>query len=372
MKEDFSFSAGLAKVIDPLIVNAINSHVFPGAAVGISLKCGPREKKFSAAWGYASFLPWKEKMHKNTFFDLASLTKPFATTLALLCLLTEGKIELDENLSSLLLRKIPADKKKITLRHLLNHCSGLAAHRPFFKKLMLRAEKERKKVLLDLILEDNLVYPTGTTALYSDLGFILLGMVIELKSGLPLDIYVAEKVTSPLGLADHILFNPLRKNKKYFAATENCPWRKRILSGEVHDDNAYAVGGVSGQAGLFGAIDSVLYLASFLLEIWQNRAHHPNFSAELLKQFFTRQDIVQQSTWALGFDTPSPTGSSAGKYINPASVGHLGFTGTSFWIDPQRELVMVLMTNRVHPSRENNRIREFRPLFHDRVIEFIS
>lgn len=369
MKDAGSFAAGLFKNLDPLIKDGISRKVFPGAAVGVSVNCGSLKKSFSAVWGHSSLFPRQKILRKETLFDLASLTKPFATTLALMCLVQEKKIHLDEPLPSLLRLDVPPDKKNITLRHLLNHSSGLAAHHPFYQKLVAVAEQERKNTLLNLILADELSWPVGSKALYSDLGFILLGMIVEIQSGLPLDICVREKVMTPLGLADTIIFNPLQKDKKDFAATENCPWRGKVLAGEVHDDNAYAIGGVSGQAGLFGAIDSVLFLASFLLEVWQDQAAHPNFSGELLKEFFKRQDMVSGSTWALGFDTPSSIGSSAGSFISRDSVGHLGFTGTSFWIDPERQLVMVLLTNRLHPCRENNLIRQFRPVFHDRIIK---
>jgi len=371
LKDDGSFAAGLFKNLDPLIKDGISRKVFPGAAVGVSVNCGSLKKSFSAAWGSSSLFPRQKPMRRETLFDLASLTKPFATTLALLCLVQEKKIQLDEPLSSLLRLDVPPDKKNITLRHLLNHSSGLADHHPFYQQLIHVAEQERKNTLLNLILADELSWPVGSKSLYSDLGFILLGMIVELQSGLPLDIFVREKVMAPLGLADRVVFNPRQKDKKDFAATENCLWRKKVLAGEVHDDNTWAVGGVSGQAGLFAAVDSVLLLSSFLLEVWQDQASHPHFANALLKEFFKRQDMVRESTWALGFDTPSPTGSSAGSLISKDSVGHLGFTGTSFWIDPERQLVMVLLTNRVHPSRENNRIRQFRPLFHDRVINSV-
>lgn len=369
MKDDGSFAAGLYENLDPLIRDAVSRKVFPGAAVGVSVNCGPGKRSFSAVWGNSSLFPGQKKMSKETLFDLASLTKPLSTTLALICLVQEKKIDLDATLPTLLQRDIATDKKNITLRHLLNHCSGLAAHHPFYQHLVDVAEQERKNTLLNLILTDELCWPVASKALYSDLGFILLGMIVEIQSGLPLDTFVRKKVMAPLGLADRIVFNPRQKDKKDFAATEYCPWRKKVLAGEVSDDNTYAVGGVSGQAGLFGAIDSVLLLSSFLLDLWQDRAAHPYFLTALLKEFLQRQHMVKESTWALGFDTPSTSGSSAGSFISPDSVGHLGFTGTSFWIDPERQLVMVLLTNRVHPSRENNLIRQFRPLFHDRIIK---
>ena len=370
MGED-SFSDACYTSLDPLLRNAVSRHVFPGAAVGIAVHSGVQRQAFSACWGHAALVPQPRQLTQSTLFDLASLTKPLATVLALLCLAQEKKITLDAPLAALLQRDVPAEKKKITLRHLLNHCSGFAAHRPFYLQLVNHAPQRRKDILLDLILTDELAYPVGDRALYSDLGFMVLGRIVEIQAGLPLDLYVREKVMAPLGLADALGFKPVEKMKRDFAATELCPWRHKVLAGEVHDDNTWAVGGVAGQAGLFGDIDSVLSLASFLLAVWQGKAVHPNFSGALLREFLRRQEMVKDSSWALGFDTPSPVGSSAGRYISPTSVGHLGFTGTSFWIDPARELVMVLLTNRVHPSRANNLIREFRPLFHERVMEML-
>jgi len=142
LKDDGSFAADLSKNLDPLIKDAISSKIFPGAAVGVSVYCGPAKKSFSAVWGSSSLIPRQKKMRKKTLFDLASLTKPFATTLALLCLMQEKKIQLDESLSSLLEREVPADKKNITLRHLLNHCSGLADHHPFYKQLTNIVEQD--------------------------------------------------------------------------------------------------------------------------------------------------------------------------------------------------------------------------------------
>jgi CubicO group peptidase (beta-lactamase class C family) len=158
------------------------------------------------------------------------------------------------------------------------------------------------------------------------------------------------------------------KKLENYAFMEECPFRQRMLRGEVSDENAHALGGVAGHAGLFGTMEGVLLFAVHLLDQWQGREEHPGYRSRDLRKFLKKQKIPG-STWALGFDTPSPTGSSGGKYLSPVSVGHLGFTGTSFWIDPVRELVMVLLSNRVHPSRENERIKKFRPLLHDAVIE---
>lgn len=358
--------------LDPLLQEALAGNVFSGAAVGLCLP-GAGEKRFSSVWGKSSLLPGSPQITKHTLFDLASLTKPLATTLALLCLEQEGKIVLDESLPSLLEKEDAcAGKQDITLRHLLNHCSGFAAHRPYFKELIHIDPQQRKNWLLDAVLREKLAYQPGTKSVYSDLGFILLGLIVEKKSGFALDSYVQQVVMEPVGLGDTIIFNPLEKKKNDFAATERCPWRNRVLRGEVHDDNAFAVGGVSGQAGLFGDVDGVLALVSLLLGVLTKKQHHPSFSADRLRHFCHRQDMAPGSSWALGFDTPSPEGSSAGSFISANSVGHLGFTGTSFWIDIDREVAVVLLTNRVHPTRENNLIKQFRPRFHDTLFAALS
>jgi CubicO group peptidase (beta-lactamase class C family) len=209
---------------------------------------------------------------------------------------------------------------------------------------------------------------------------MLLGRIIEIKSGCDLDQFVKEKVMKPIGLENRIIFRPLygkQKSKKEpqperkFVATENCTWRGKVLCGEVHDDNSYVMGGISGHSGIFGDIESVLELTVSVLDLLKGRTTHPNINKKDLQGFLKKQNQTIKTTWALGFDTPSQQESSGGGFLSKSSVGHLGFTGTSFWIDPERDLVIVLLSNRVHPNRNNNKIRKFRPFFHDSVIKKI-
>jgi CubicO group peptidase (beta-lactamase class C family) len=202
---------------------------------------------------------------------------------------------------------------------------------------------------------------------------MLLGLIVEEKSGQGLADFFREKIAEPLGLAEKIFYcaGESKNTERRYAPTEDCPLRKRVLCGELSDENAHALGGVAGHAGLFGTIGGVLEMGVHLLDQWQGREEHPNYLASDLGRFLTRQDIPG-STWALGFDTPSATGSTGGRYLAPTSVGHLGFTGTSLWIDPTRDLVMVLLSNRVHPSRENGGIKQFRPRFHETVMESLG
>ena len=364
----------LPQPLSRLLAQGVAEGIFPGAAAGIVYGPPSARKQWHGFHGHRQLVPEPFPLTGDTFFDLASLTKPLATSLALLALLEEEFFSLDTALPELLERVVPADKQRITLRQLLSHSSGLAAHRPYYQELKELPMAGRKEEMLARILAEPLAANPGEKAIYSDLGFMLLGWIAEVKSGLRLDRLVREKIYQPIGCAENLFYRPLDKPwpvKKAVAASEDCPWRGKVLQGEVSDDNTHVLGGVAGQAGLFGDLAAVLTLVTHLLDYRQGHAAHPAFGNQLLKTFLHREGIPG-SSWALGFDTPSPQGSSAGRYFHPTSVGHLGYSGTSFWIDPSRDLVVVLLANRVHPSRENTMIKQFRPRFHDAVIEFLS
>jgi CubicO group peptidase (beta-lactamase class C family) len=374
MKSEKTPHNRLEKEIKKLLEKGVLEGVFPAAAAGISCGLGREKKEIISFYGRASHFPEKRLLKKRYFFDLASLTKPFATTMAVLSLIKEKKIDLDETLPSLLERKIKDEKNKIKTRHLLSHCSGLPAHREYFKNLKDIPSKEKNKFIENIILQEKLENSPGKKAIYSDLGFMLLGCIIEKKAGCNLAQYVSEKIMEPLRLEKKIFYNHLlqgrQKTKRVdFVATENCPWRKKILCGEVHDDNCYTLDGVAGHSGLFGNIEGVTAYTGLILEMWKGQTKHPNIKKEDLENFLTRQEDVPGSSWALGFDTPAEKESSCGSYFSQKSIGHLGFTGTSFWLDPEKNVGIVLLTNRVHPSRQNPKIKQFRPFFHDRVME---
>jgi CubicO group peptidase (beta-lactamase class C family) len=310
-------------------------------------------------------------VREDTVFDLASLTKPLATLLAILCLIKARKIKFSDSLPALLDQHIPTPLDKITLAQLLCHRSGLPAHRPYFLKLMNLPEETRFSTLKRWLLQEELEHNPGSKTLYSDLGYMMLGWVIEQQSGQKLNDFVTHSVLKPLNLTNQIFYitKDIPKTSIY-APTENCPWRKKTLAGQVHDDNCYALGGIAGHAGLFGNISGVLDLATHLLDTWNGKETHPNYSPHDLIKVTKKQ--YPDSTWALGFDTPANTNSSAGSLLSKQSFGHLGFTGTSFWISPSDQLVVVLLTNRVHPTRDNNLIRQFRPKFHDTILQWLN
>ena len=364
------------KDIKKLLEEGVFKEVFPCAATGILSGTGKEKMKIITYCGNASQYPEKRKLKKNTCFDLASLTKPLATTMAILCLMKMKIIDVDEKLPSLLGKKIKGEKRKITIKQLLAHCSGFPAHRDYYRILKEIPVNKRGDFVENLLLREELEYPPETKAVYSDLGFMLLGRIIEKKSGYSLEKFVKEKVLQPLNLEKKIFFNPLFDSNhsyrnKEFVATENCSWRKKVLYGEVHDDNCYAMGGVAGHSGLFGDIESVTNYAGLIFDIWKGVANHPNIESRDLINFLIRQQKIPGSTRTLGFDTTIKSGSSSGIHFSEKSVGHLGFSGTSFWMDPEKDVIVVLLSNRVHPSRENIKIKLFRPYFHDMVMERI-
>jgi len=206
---------------------------------------------------------------------------------------------------------------------------------------------------------------------------MLLGQLIELVTRGPLDRFCRERIFRPLGLraTGFVDLTELRARQltpvtERIAATERCPWRLKVLCGEVHDDNAYAMGGVAGHAGLFASAPDIDALVCRLRACW--RGEDSFVASGLVREFWTRRATVPGSTWALGWDTPTPEASSAGRHISGRAVGHLGFTGTSLWIDLERDAHVILLTNRVHPRRDNDAIKALRPAVHDAVLEALD
>jgi len=354
--------------IADLLLEGAEKGVYPGAVLLVAQ--GGGIAVFEEA-GNRSLRPRSASMSKRTIFDLASLTKPLSTTLAIMKLVDEGEIDLDQTLESLMPRDMPKDKRTLTPRLLLNHCAGFVDWKPFYLELDdVRLEK-RKDILRERILNMPLAYQAGKKSLYSDLGFMILEWVIEESAGMPLPLYLEQHFYNPLLLENTFFSSHIRPagfTEDQFAATEDCPWRKKIVSGYVHDENAYAFGGYSGHAGLFGTAGDVYALVNLLRGHYRGE-REDYLKRETVKEFFTRQELVEGSTWALGWDTPSPQGSSSGKHFSTKSVGHLGFTGTSIWMDLDRDIIVIFLTNRIHPTRNNEKIKEFRPRLHDLIME---
>lgn len=359
-----------------LMEAGIAGGVFPGGALLVRVRGKTVHLSFH---GRRSLEPPGDPVDAHTCFDLASLTKVLATTPLVLLSIQRGRLELETPVHRVLEECAGQGRETITVRMLLDHSSGLAAWRPYYEKvrsadgeIWLATVKGQDAVRRMVAAEAPEVSP-GSRALYSDLNFILLDWILERVNGHPTDVLFAEWLAEPLKL-ESLFFVDLKspvkaaraRRGRAFAATERCPWRGRILIGEVHDDNTYAMGGVSGHAGLFGTIRDVAAMADAWLDSF---LHSGGFFEQGLATQFWQKSEVPGSTRSLGFDTPSPRASQAGGLFGPRTVGQLGFTGTSLWIDPDRELIVVLLTNRVHPTRENGAIKQFRPVLHERVAE---
>lgn len=369
--------------IDRELNTAVENGVFPGAVVLVNHAGTVLYRK---AVGWRSLEPDRTPLSEETIFDLASLTKPLATTVAIMLMVKEKKLRLDDRVTRFFPNFGMHGKTHLTFRHLLSHSSGLPAWHPFYRDIVNREVKEGKvgfvgtrsarEFVYTQLHREKLEAPPGQKSVYSDLGFMMLGATVEDISGLGLDQYCREKIFRPLGLSVLSFINLelmrrhlLRPLLEQYAPTERCPWRKRMLCAEVHDDNTYAMGGVAGHAGLFSSIDDVERLVSVLSACY--RGEHSFLPAEIVREFWTRQENVPGSTWCLGWDAPSPQHSSAGELFSPHSVGHLGFTGTSIWIDLEKQVHVIVLSNRVHPRRDNEKIHAFRPVLHNAIMRAV-
>lgn len=356
----------LMKQIDKMMKDAVADGVFPG---GVLLVSKQGKIIFFEAYGHANLFS-ETKMTTDTIFDLASLTKPLASTLAVMKLVEYGKSDIEQTLGSVLPLFRNTEKEQIKIRHLLAHNSGFPDYRPYYKELCLIDADMRETALRNMLVKEPLAYPTGKKTLYSDLGFMVLRWIVETLSEKSLDVFTEQEVFKPLGLKNFFFRKiPPGICPGKFAATEICPWRKMLLEGIVHDENAYVTGGIEGHAGLFGTAEDIYRLVSELLAIFHGYFSSCIVQRNILKVFWERQEGADR---ALGFDMPSLKDSAAGRYFSKNSVGHLGFTGTSFWADTDSSVIVILLTNRVHPSRDNVKIRAFRPKIHDAVMKKIA
>jgi CubicO group peptidase (beta-lactamase class C family) len=351
--------------LERLLAEGVQEKVYTAAVALVGLK---GELLWQGATGRTSQDPESPPVTFDTRFDLASLTKPLATALALMLLVDWGRLRLNASLAEIFPESwLPEDKKPLTIKSLLAHRAGLTAWRPFYEELLTHPPGERPALLTRLAAAEPLAYPPETATLYSDLGFILLHAVVEKTSGKSLDEFCRQEIFQPLGL-ETLGFNPRRQygsQRLLYAATEEGLISGRNIFGEVHDETAWAAGGVAGHAGLFGAGPEVFDLLAALYRTYQGQRVNP-FTPESVRLFLTP---VAEGGCVLGFDLPNPDPSQsyAGRYFSPKSVGHLGFTGVSFWLDLENGQMVVLLTNRVHLGRNNDKIRAFRPRFHEAV-----
>ena len=340
-----------------ILAESVRDGAFPAAVVEVGSSTATLWRQ---AFGSLSLAPEAPPATSGTVFDLASLTKVIATTTLAMRAVDRRLLDLDAPLTRWLADWRGADRAAVSVADLLEHASGLTAHLPFFRDCRGRAEFERAISTLPL------EYAPRAASVYSDLGFILLGFILE-------DVYGSTLEAAFRAVAEQhdwgdLRYRPPAAWRGRTAPTEVDAWRGRLLVGEVHDENAWALGGVAGHAGLFGTAAAVGRFARAIAAGFRDR---PSVArSESFRRFMTRSDVPGSSR-ALGWDTMLPT-SSCGTRMSPAAVGHTGFTGTSLWIDPQADVYVVLLTNRVHPTRANEAILRIRPALHDAVLRALT
>jgi len=394
---------------------AIGQGVFSGASLLVSRG---RTSVFERTWGTVESdgVP----VAPSTRFDLASLTKPLVTANLCMAAIERGLFNLDDRLCRFFAGSVPRDKEGITVKNLLSHSSGLPPYAPFYLELVKLPPEARRNALAPMILRTPLDTAPGKAARYSDLGYMLLGLIVEKQMGDRLDRLARDYLFAPLGI-DELHFCPTspqssdlspRSSVLTYAATQLCPWRKRLLCGEVDDENAWALGGVAGHAGLFGTARGTFELLCSLWDIYEGQPgrgarfpsppsqkigrgleaspawppgvagdpqrsegppRRPLLPRDIVRLFWTRTETAQGlSDWCLGYDTPSRQGySSAGHCFSANTIGHLGFTGVSFWLDLEKRVLVILLTNRVYPTRQNDAIRQLRPVLHDIIMNTV-
>jgi CubicO group peptidase (beta-lactamase class C family) len=356
-----------------VLEEAIAARAFPGCAFGV-LADGEvvLPATHIGALGRFTYEPDSPAVRAETAYDVASLTKVVATTAAMMLLVQRQQIDVETLLGDLLpgfvVGRTPGDAaRKVTLRHLLAHNSGLPGYVELFRAATT------PEALLRACLELPLEAEPGARAEYSDPGFILLGKALEVRTGEPLDSWLSREVLGPLGMSA-TGFRPAPALRDAIPPTEEDTWfRHRLIQGEVQDENASVLGGVSGHAGLFSNVADLLRFAAEVVSAGAENSPNgvPNlFEAATVKRFTQRQEPAGSSR-ALGWDTPSGN-SSAGKHFSGHSVGHLGFSGCSLWIDLEAAVAIVLLTNRTLPDRKSQLIREVRPAFHDAIREALQ
>jgi CubicO group peptidase (beta-lactamase class C family) len=340
-----------------IVAAAIVERAFPGAVVEVGTS---KDVRWTEAFGTQTYDPSSPSIAVDTVFDLASLTKVVATTTLVMMQGDEGRLRLADPIGRWCAQWQEDERRAtVTIADALVHATGLPDWLPLYRNHHGTDE------FAAAIARTPLVYAPRAQSVYSDLGFMLLGFIAERIGGATLD-RLFDRVSATLQLGD-IRFLPPAAWRPRTAPTEFDPWRGRLLVGEVHDENAAALEGVAGHAGLFGTAAALGRFARHVLRARRGEVA-PGWSIEQATlALFTARQPIPGSSRALGWDTMLPT-SSCGTQMSPTAFGHVGFTGTSLWIDPELDLYVVLLTNRVHPSRENTRIAAVRPAFHDAVV----
>jgi CubicO group peptidase (beta-lactamase class C family) len=345
---------------DKILMNAIDNKAFPGAVVLVS-----KDSKiiYEKPFGHLTYDKNSASVSNNTIYDIASLTKVVATTTSAMICYDRKLFSLDDQVAMYLPAFAKNGKENVTIKNLLLHNSGLPAFKRFYGKY--NSEEE----VIDALYSIEIDYETGTKTVYSDLGMIVFGKLIEKVTGEKLDQFCKEEIFQPLQMKN-TYFNPPDSLKYKIAPTEyDDYWRNKLVWGTVHDENSALMGGIAGHAGVFSTANDLSHLLQMLLNGGKYNSEQL-INPETIKLFTKRYS--SQSTRALGWDTKSKKGSSAGALFDNTSFGHTGFTGTSIWVDPTRELFVIFLTSRIHPTRENKQLFKIRPALHNAIMESID
>lgn len=359
---------GKNKKIEKLLKTYQNEGVFSGCGVAFSHLQDKVFKRYYAFNGTCNTSPFSRKVDENVFFDLASLTKPLVTVLSLLALVQQDRLDLEKSIYNYLPFVPVVDKKDIRVLDLVRHTSGLPPHRPYYEVLSKKTPCINLEQVVHLILKEKLQNPPGCKYVYSDLDYMLLGYIIAIVSGETIASYWRRKICKPLNLSHcFYLYNEKEKSptRRSFVETGQYPWSAALEHGDVHDDNCRVIGSTAGHAGLFATLEGVIALCEDILLTFIGNRDHPSYRREDLVFLLTKREEKQ---WAYGFDVPTGSMPSCGRRFSAKTVGHLGYTGTSFWVDLEKNNVAVLLTNRVIYGVYGQKIREMRPAVHDALV----
>jgi serine-type D-Ala-D-Ala carboxypeptidase len=346
-------------------VTAAVGRVFPGCVV-VARRAG--QIVMERAWGtlgYGDLLA--APVTSDTIYDVASLTKAVVTAPLAMRFVQQGRLRLSDRLVDV----FPGFDERVTVHHLLTHRAGLPAWKPYYRDFLREqrvaaAPPDVRARFVACFRDEGLVSVPGAGELYSDPGYMLLGWLIEVAGNAPLDALFQRELAAPLGLTAR--FGPLPAASGV-APTETNDERG-VICGAVHDENAFALGGVAGHAGLFATARDVALIGQELLDA--RRGEGRVLDAAAARAFLDAPRPALPDTRIPGYDTPTPGASSAGTHLGREAFGHLGFTGCSLWCDPGRELVVVHLSNRVHPTREGEGIKAFRPRLHDAIVAWVE
>jgi beta-N-acetylhexosaminidase len=346
-----------------LLDRSVADHAFPGGVLAV----GCKNELWIHPFGKQSCEPTSRAVKSDTIYDVASLTKPVVTTTLIAMEVEAGRINLDSPVGLYLPAWISGPQRelrhKVTIRHLLVHTSGLPGHIPYYQTLKSKHEVMKR------VLSEQLTSAPGEKCEYSDPGFILLGNILEVTTGLSLETLAQKRIFTPLEM-NNTMFNPSRELHSRIAPTgSDSLLRKGLIHGAPHDDNVFAMGGIAAHAGLFSTAGDLAAFCQMMLNggIYTHRRLLKRATVEE----FTSAQLLAKNTRALGWVVPTEP-SASGKYFSSRSFGHAGFTGTSIWCDPEKDLFVVLLTNRVHPVRTNEKIQQVRPALHDAVAESLG